>query len=103
MIPSISVTGGTPTILFPLAVVMLAVMIKDAYEEYYRFRKDKEENEREVEVFVDNRFAIKTWETLRVGDVIKLRKDGLIPCDSVVIKTSDAENKCFVETKGLDG
>lgn len=103
MIPSISVTGGTPTILFPLAVVMLAVMIKDAYEEYYRFRKDKEENEREVEVLVDNRFAIKTWETLRVGDVIKLRKDGLIPCDSVVIKTSDAENKCFVETKGLDG
>lgn len=96
-------TGGTPTILFPLAVVMLAVMVKDAYEEYYRFRKDKEENEREVEVLVDNRFQIRTWETLRVGNVIKLRKDGLIPCDSVVIKTSDPENKCFVETKGLDG
>jgi phospholipid-translocating ATPase len=27
----------------------------------------------------------------------------LIPCDCIVIKTSDPENKCFVETKGLDG
>lgn len=44
MIPSISVTGGTPTILFPLAAVMLAVMIKDAVEEYYRYTKDKKEN-----------------------------------------------------------
>jgi cell division protein FtsB len=61
MIPSISVTGGTPTVLFPLAFVMLAVMVKDAYEEYYRFTKDKEENEREIEVLVDNRFSIKTW------------------------------------------
>lgn len=103
MIPSISVTGGTPTILFPLAAVMLAVMVKDAVEEYYRYTKDKKENEREVEVLVDNRFAIKTWETLRVGDVIKIRKNELIPCDSVVVKTSDPENKCFVETKGLDG
>lgn len=34
MIPSISVTGGTPTILLPLSFVMLAVLIKDAYEEY---------------------------------------------------------------------
>ena len=61
MIPSISVTGGTPTVLFPLAFVMLAVRVKDAYEEYYRFTKDKEENEREIEVLVDNRFSIKTW------------------------------------------
>lgn len=56
MIPAISVTGGTPTILFPLAFVMLAVMFKDAYEEYYRYRKDKEENERLVEVWTGTRF-----------------------------------------------
>lgn len=55
-IPSISVTGGSPTILLPLAFVMLAVMIKDAYEEYYRYRKDKEENEREIDLLVGGNF-----------------------------------------------
>ena len=55
-IPAISVTNGSPTILLPLAFVMLAVMVKDAYEEYYRYRKDKEENEREIDVLVGGRF-----------------------------------------------
>jgi len=82
---------------------MLAVMVKDAYEEYYRYRKDKEENEREIDLLVGDRFEIKHWGDLRVGDVIKMRKDTLIPCDCMVIKTSDPENKGFVETKGLDG
>ena len=89
MIPSISVTGGSPTILLPLSVVILAVMIKDAYEEYYRYRKDKEENEREVDKLTDGRFELKQWGKLRVGDVIKIRKDNLIPCDCIVVKTSD--------------
>lgn len=89
-------TGGTPTVLFPLAFVMLAVMVKDAYEEYYRYRKDKKENEREVEVLENNHFVMKTWEQLSVGTVIKLRKENLIPCDCIVLKTSDPENKCFV-------
>jgi hypothetical protein len=48
VIPSISVTNGTPTTLFPLSAVMIAVLIKDAYEEFYRYLKDKGENERQV-------------------------------------------------------
>jgi phospholipid-translocating ATPase len=38
-----------------------------------------------------------------VGEVIKMRKEDLVPCDVLVIKTSDIENRAFVETKGLDG
>ena len=103
MIPSISVTHGSPTILVPLTAVILAVMVKDAYEEYYRYRKDKEENERDVDVLAGDNFEIRKWGTLQVGDIIKIRKDNLIPCDCMVVKTSDPENKGFVETKGLDG
>lgn len=61
VIPSISVTNGTPTTLFPLSFVMLAVLIKDAYEEFYRYLKDKEQNERQVDVLTDNRFVTRTW------------------------------------------
>ena len=49
-------------------------MVKDAYEEYYRYRKDKEENEREVDTLVDNRFELKQWGKLKVGNIIKIRK-----------------------------
>jgi magnesium-transporting ATPase (P-type) len=89
IIPSISVTNGTPTTLFPLAFVMLAVLIKDAYEEFCRYVKDKGENERTVETFDGVRFSPRSWESLQVGDIIKIRKEDFIPCDSLVIKTSD--------------
>jgi magnesium-transporting ATPase (P-type) len=56
-----------------------------------------------VDVLAGVRFELRQWGTLRVGEVIKIRKDTLIPCDCIVIKTSDPENKAFVETKGLDG
>jgi phospholipid-translocating ATPase len=74
MIPTISVTNGTPTILFPLSFVMLAVLIKDAYEEFYRYLKDKEENERTIEIFRNGTFVICKWEELKVGDIIKIKK-----------------------------
>jgi magnesium-transporting ATPase (P-type) len=104
VIPAISVTNGTPTTLVPLSAVMLAVLIKDAYEEFYRYLKDKSENERQVEVMDgEGRFGFSKWEDVRVGEIIRLRKEDLIPCDAVVIYTSDQEQRCFVETKGLDG
>ena len=51
----------------------------------------------------DDGFVYSTWESLRVGDVIKIKKEESIPCDVLVVGTSHVEQKCFVETKGLDG
>ena len=82
---------------------MLVVLIKDAYEEFGRYLKDKRENEKEVEVYDGNAFVYRAWESLLVGEVIKVKKEEFIPCDVLVVTTSDPENKCYVETKGLDG
>lgn len=38
-----------------------------------------------------------------VGDIVRIHKEELVPCDILIMKTSDAENRAFVETKGLDG
>lgn len=43
------------------------------------------------------------WENLTAGDVIKIKQDEVIPCDCLVLKTSLQGNKCFMETKNLDG
>jgi hypothetical protein len=41
-IPAISNTNGEPSGLYPLLFVIGVVMIKDAYQEYYRYKKDTE-------------------------------------------------------------
>jgi magnesium-transporting ATPase (P-type) len=45
MVPAISITGGQPALLPPLCFVILVSMVKDAYEDYLRHKKDNEEND----------------------------------------------------------
>lgn len=55
-IPGISVTNGKPTTVFPLAFVLLTVLVKDAYEEFCRYQKDSEENNRPTEILTERGF-----------------------------------------------
>lgn len=64
-------------------------MIKDAIEEIHRYGQDRKENVREVEIYSSQsgQFAKKRWEDIKVGDVLRLYQDEVIPCDALIIKT----------------
>ena len=54
---------------FPLTVIVIISMIKDAYEDLKRHKADKAENEREVEVYssATGQMEKKHWKDIRVG------------------------------------
>jgi hypothetical protein len=58
MIGPISNSDGKPLVLLPLSFVMSTVLIKDAIEEYNRYRKDKEDNSRPVQVLAQNGYTV---------------------------------------------
>lgn len=37
------------------------------------------------------------------GDLVKVPRDCDVPCDMVILKTSDPFGKCYVTTANLDG
>ena len=41
------------------------------------------------------------WMNLKVGQVIKVLRDQLVPADLIVLKAY--QNECYVETANLDG
>ncbi|GMK57365.1 hypothetical protein CspeluHIS016_0401990 [Cutaneotrichosporon spelunceum] len=43
------------------------------------------------------------WEDVKVGDIIKIYDNEPICADIIVCSTSEEEDVCYVETKGLDG
>lgn len=43
------------------------------------------------------------WKKLHVGDIVKVKSEEFIPCDILILQTSDEKGSCYVETKGLDG
>jgi len=36
----ISISGGTPMMIFPLSLVVIVSMVKDAFEDYARYKND---------------------------------------------------------------
>lgn len=76
MVPSITLTQGKPTILLPLSFVVLTVMIKDACEEFQRYRKDRKENNRNTLILKPGEgFVQEKWMNIQAGHVIKILQD----------------------------
>jgi phospholipid-translocating ATPase len=94
-------------------------MAKEGYEDLRRHRLDKVENNSEVEVVrrSSQRSEIKAedkiddhsssvsvkWQDLKVGDVVKLKRDEPVPADIVLLHSSSANNLAYIETMALDG
>jgi len=45
----------------------------------------------------------KKWQSIRVGQIIKVEENGYFPCDMLLISSSLPKGVCYVETKNLDG
>lgn len=104
IIPEVSISRGIPTILAPLSFIVLLSMVKDAFEDYKRYKSDREENEKQTFVFRNGKFVRCDWKDVRVGDLLKINKDHFFPADLILIASSDyRKGQCFIETKNLDG
>ncbi|GKU91466.1 hypothetical protein SLEP1_g5336 [Rubroshorea leprosula] len=101
-LPQLAVFGRGASIL-PLAFVLLVTAIKDAYEDYRRHRSDKIENNRLAFVLVNGQFEQKKWKHIQVGEVIKIHANETMPCDMVLLSTSDPTGVAYVQTTNLDG
>ncbi|KAL5568715.1 hypothetical protein UlMin_025290 [Ulmus minor] len=101
-LPQLAVFGRGASIA-PLAIVLLVTAVKDAYEDYRRHRSDKIENNRLALVLVNNQFQSKKWKDIQVGEIIKIQANETIPCDIVLLSTSDPTGVAYVQTINLDG
>ncbi|CAD5167952.1 unnamed protein product [Musa acuminata subsp. malaccensis] len=101
-LPPLAVFGRTVS-LFPLLFVLFVTAIKDGYEDWRRHRSDRKENNREALILQSGEFGMKKWKKLRVGEVVKICADESIPCDMVLLGTSDPNGIAYIQTMNLDG
>jgi phospholipid-transporting ATPase len=101
-LPPLAVFGRTAS-LFPLLFVLFVTAIKDGYEDWRRHRSDRNENNREALVFQHGDFRPKKWKSLCAGEVVKIHSNETMPCDIVVLGTSDPNGIAYIQTMNLDG
>ncbi|XP_047947886.1 phospholipid-transporting ATPase 1-like isoform X3 [Salvia hispanica] len=101
-LPPLAVFGRTVS-LFPLLFVLTVTAVKDGYEDWRRHRSDRNENNREALVLQSDGFHPKRWKMIQAGEVLKISSDETIPCDMVLLATSDPSGIAYIQTMNLDG
>ncbi|PRP74084.1 phospholipid-transporting ATPase 2-like isoform 1 [Planoprotostelium fungivorum] len=81
----------------PLLVIFSITALKEAVDDYKRYTRDKSVNRRIIQVLRNGQFV-----PVRVyGRTEKCDQE--IPCDIVVLSSSEKDGSCYIQTSNLDG
>lgn len=86
----------------PFVIVLAVSMIREAVEDYRRYRSDKETNSTPAFKYFQEFESIPSYK-IKVGDIVLVKKDQVFPCDLIFLSSSEMAGVCFIETSSLDG
>ncbi|NXN87343.1 AT8B3 ATPase, partial [Bombycilla garrulus] len=91
------------TLLFPLSCLLIIRGLRDLVDDIGRHRSDRSINSRPCEILAGRRFRWQKWRDICVGDIVRLRKDSVVPADLLLLSSSEPSSLCYVETADIDG
>ncbi|GAM20866.1 hypothetical protein SAMD00019534_040410, partial [Acytostelium subglobosum LB1] len=96
-------TGYLFTYISPLVFVLSITIIKEAYDDFQRFRRDKEANSQHYLRLTRNGYESIPSSDIKVGNFIKVETNQRVPCDMVFMRTTEKNGASFIRTDQLDG
>lgn len=100
LLPEVSMWQATA---LPFACVLGWTCLKDMYEDMRRQRDDDAENLRKCWCYdvTENKFSVKAWQDVIVGDILVTLQDEALPADVLVVRADAGQS--FISTVNLDG
>ena len=85
----------------PLIFVLGVTALKDIFEDRRRYLSDKRVNNYTCRVYKSNlgRYVKTLWKDVKVGDMVHLSVNEMIPADIIVLRSSDEHGLCYIGKK----
>uniref|UniRef100_A0AAY5LCC6 Phospholipid-transporting ATPase n=1 Tax=Esox lucius TaxID=8010 RepID=A0AAY5LCC6_ESOLU len=87
LIPEISSLPWVTTTV-PLVMVLVITAVKDATDDYFRYKSDQQVNNRQSQV-LRGVLQNEKWMNVRVGDIIKLENNQFVAADILLLSSSE--------------
>lgn len=71
-------------------------MAREGYEDYKRWKSDKESNASVAHLWQENNLCNVSWAVLRPGDLVKIYQEEIAPVDVVPLYCSDLSGIVYV-------
>jgi phospholipid-translocating ATPase len=91
------------TYVAPLAFVIIVTMIKEAYDDIKRWKRDREVNSRMYKRLTKNGLVDIPASEIQVGYIIQIKTNQSVPSDMILLRTTEHAGGSFIRTDQLDG
>ncbi|XP_038259336.1 LOW QUALITY PROTEIN: phospholipid-transporting ATPase ID-like [Dermochelys coriacea] len=102
LIPEVSSLSWFTTVV-PLVLVLTVSGVKDAIDDFNRYKSDNHVNNRPVQVLINGSLKDDKWMNIQVGDIIKLENNNFVTADLLLLSSSEPHSLTYIETAELDG
>uniref|UniRef100_A0AAR5PE88 Phospholipid-transporting ATPase n=1 Tax=Dendroctonus ponderosae TaxID=77166 RepID=A0AAR5PE88_DENPD len=96
---------GKEIAMIPVLFVLGVTAVKDLFEDRRRHASDKKINNSTCRIYnrEHSRYRKVLWKDVRVGDLIHLSNNEVVPADILLLRSSDPSGLCYIDTGHLDG
>jgi phospholipid-transporting ATPase len=84
--------------------VLVVTGVKEALEDYYRYKADKRNNREQFKILRPEVGEIViSSQDIKAGDIVHVEEGQKFPADLVVLVSSNGDGTCYLQTANLDG
>lgn len=91
------------TAIAPLVMVVSVSLLRESMEDNKSRNSDRQINAKPVTVIRNFEEHHVLWESIEVGDILRIAEREMVPADGIVLASSESDGTCFIDTSNLDG